>query len=179
MRKASRHWRGLTQHANFGDMVTIDHAKANALIHNGLSGKRELLLVSDLATGDLGACPVGSKSADRGATSLVHLVHFLRITTPKAFHTDLALEFIMAVRSSPGGTAQICLASSSERHRWVTDQTVGPRHAHVTCFQVGLPRSWWHFAPCVHDAQWASPLPSGLHRKRNLKFEPPLKPAVF
>lgn len=52
-------------------MIIMDHVNASSLIHNGLSGEKELLVTSDLATG---AYPVGSKTAEGailGANTLV------------------------------------------------------------------------------------------------------------
>lgn len=47
------------RYGNFGDMITMDHANAAGLIHNGLFGEQKLLVVSDLATGYFGAYPIG------------------------------------------------------------------------------------------------------------------------
>lgn len=81
-----------------GDMITMDHANANALIHGGLGGERQLLVVSDLATGYLEAFPVPSKTPERVLSSLLR---YLGHDRARAFHTDRAPELIAAVRDLP------------------------------------------------------------------------------
>lgn len=184
----------MLKHLSFGDIITMDHANANKLIHSGLARERELLIVSDLATGSFGAYPVGSESAGR---VVIALVHFLGHDAPKAFHTYRAPEFVSVVRILPGGpsrTGRVLLVIRGTR---------------TLLHEAGLPHCWWPFASrcnaALHNfattrgacpmaprhggAGFSGPLipfgalvhamPSGIHRKRNLKFEPPLLPAVF
>lgn len=177
----------------------MDHANANALIHNGLFGERELLVLSDVATGFLGAYPVGSKDADRVTISLVHFL-------ANVFHTDRAPEFIMAVRNLPGGPSPHRMGVPGvPQTDGVAESLIKQviRGMRALLYQAGLPHCWWPFAArCFaalhnfssdrgsspmsrrHDGVGSSgplipfgalvhAMPSGLHRKRNLKFEPP------
>lgn len=93
----------------------MDHANANSLIRNGHSGEEELLVVSDLAMGYLGAYQVGSKSAAR---VLIALSSFLGHYRPKEFYTDRAPEFVSAMRDFLGGS----LCSQDQHSRRPTDE---------------------------------------------------------
>lgn len=64
-RRQNRRRVEVPEYMPFGDMITICHINTNALIHNGLCGERKVLVVSDLATGYLGAFPVLSKTSER------------------------------------------------------------------------------------------------------------------
>lgn len=57
----------------------MGHVNANSLNHKGLAGEKALLAVSDIATGFLGAYPVGSKRAER---VMLALSNFLRHHRP-------------------------------------------------------------------------------------------------
>lgn len=97
-----------------GDMITMDHANANALIHNRLAGDRELLIVSDLVTEYLGAYPVGPTSA---GWMVIALVHFLGHDVPKVVHTDGAPEFGNSIRNLLGRAS-----SQDGRPRYSSDK---------------------------------------------------------
>lgn len=101
-RQASRRRHNVERFTTFGNLTAMEHVSAVSLIHNGLSGERELLVVSDLATGSLGAYPVGSKIAKR---VLMALSNFLGHDRPREFDTDRAPEFVSVVRDFPGGPA--------------------------------------------------------------------------
>lgn len=75
-------------------MLTMDHVNANSLVHTGLAGDKELLVVSHLAIGYLGAYPVGSKTSER---VLMTLTHFLGHDRPREFYTDRPPELIADV----------------------------------------------------------------------------------
>lgn len=99
--------------ALLGDLVTMDHVNANSLIHNGLSGEKELLAASDFATGYFGAYPVGSKSAER---VLMALSNVLGHDRPKELYTERAPELVSAFRDFPG-FFMFTGPASSESHR--------------------------------------------------------------
>lgn len=63
--KQNRRRHNVELYRTFGDLITMDHVNTNSLIHNGLADEKELLVVTDLATGYMGAFPVGSKRGVR------------------------------------------------------------------------------------------------------------------
>lgn len=86
----------LLRHDHYGP---CQYQRRDALILNGLGGERELLVVSDLATGCSGAFLLVSKTAERVLSPLVRHSRHDRIANS---HTDRAPELIAAVRELPG-----------------------------------------------------------------------------
>lgn len=187
----------------------MDHVNANALSHSGYSAEEELLVVSDLASGHIGAYPMGAKTSGR---VLRARTHFLGHDQPRDFYTGRAPELIAAVQSFPGGpNPRGTSISGVPQTNGIAKSRVKKviRGAQALLLQAGLPHAWWPYAPrcfaAIHNfvtgddgppfghrhgghlfsgplipcGALAHALPSALHNKRNLKCEPTLKPAVF
>ena len=97
-RKPNRRRRYVTEFANFGDAVTLDHVDANSELLRSYDGDRDLLVIYDLAIGCLGAYPVKSKGAGEVLQSLVH---FAGGDVIRAVYSDRAPTLIAAVQSMP------------------------------------------------------------------------------
>lgn len=181
MRKANKRRHNVEPFTTFRDLSTMDHVSASSLIHNGLSGEMELLVVSDLATGFLGAYPVGSESAER---VLMALSNFLSHVRPKELYTERAPEHVAVVRGFPGGPYAHRTSISGVLQ---TNGIAEPRAKQVTRSTRALPLEaallhvWWSYAARLyamlhnntHDDRVGS---SFTHRHGGNAFIGPLIP---
>lgn len=99
LRYQTRRRRNVEPFMEVGELITMGRVSANTLIHNSLAGEKELLDVSDVAIRFIGACPVGSRCAER---VVMALSNFLGHDRPRMFYTERAPELVSSIRRFRG-----------------------------------------------------------------------------
>ena len=129
---------------NFGDLVTGDHIVSLGQVDVSVDGKRDAVVLYDVASGYLECFPTVTKNADETIQAIQHF------TGPKHgiahFHTDVASELIAAAKAlglskglgTPGVKETNGLAESKVRK--VLEA------ARATMDHAGLPPDYWSYA---------------------------------
>lgn len=186
-------------------MITLDHANRS---FTAVCPGRELLRLTDFATGYIGAYLVGSKTSER---VLMALTHFLGHDQPRDLYADRALELIAAVRGFPGGPnphrmsipglPQTNGLATSEAKQLIRGDTnvvaTSGLSARLVAICAQAFRGEAHIrhgrpsplsvtdtgnsfsGPLIPFGALVHATPSALHKGRNLKSEATLKPAFF
>ena len=131
----------------FGDVITGDHIFTMSQIDKSIDGKKDAVVLYDLATGYLGCFPTGSKS---GEETVQALQNFLGPNQPVGLlYTDAARELYSAAKAiglckgqaTPGVPASNGLAESKVRKVLEGTRTI--------LDHAGLDPSYWSYA-CQH-----------------------------